>query len=267
MSDAGERIEDAPTEPARHVYEQRDRAESFGSIADDYDRYRPTYPDSLIVDIAARGEDVLDVGCGTGKASRLMLERGLHVLGVEIDPAMAAVARGHGLEVEVGSFETWDAAGRRFDVVTSAQAWHWVDPVAGAAKAFEVLRPGGSIALFWNVTTFAADLDARIHEIYRAFSPPSHEQQHGGVRGRVELYGEPLADAGFVAVEAREYTWSHRYGASDFTSMISTHSDVHLLPDPDRAGLLDAVGAMIDDEFGGVLTVTYETHTLYARTP
>lgn len=254
-------------DPVHHVFEQRERAESFGSIAADYDRYRPTYPDELIVDIAARGEDVLDVGCGTGKASRLMAGRGLHVLGVEIDPAMAEVARGHGLDVEVGSFESWDDAGRRFDIVTSAQAWHWVDPVAGARKAATVLRPGGSIVLFWNVTSFASDADERVSAVYREHAPQLSEQQHGGVRGRIDLYGGSLADAGFGDLEQREYPWQRAYPRDEFTAMISTHSDVHLLPDDTRAALLDGVGAMIDDELGGTITVEYETHTLFARLP
>ena len=58
---------------------------------------------------------------------------------------------GRGLEVEVATFEAWDPAGRTFDAVVAGQAWHWVDPVAGAAKAARVLRPGGRLAVFWNV--------------------------------------------------------------------------------------------------------------------
>ena len=254
-------------EAARHVYEQRERAESFGSIAADYDRYRPTYPDALIVDIATRGEDVLDVGCGTGRAAALMAARGLQVLGVEIDPAMAEVARGHGLDVEVSSFESWDDAGRRFDVITSAQAWHWVDPVAGAARAMQILRPGGSIALFWNVSVAGDEPGVGLQAVYREHAPQLGEHQHGGVRGRVDLYGAPLADAGFVGLTTREYPWRRDYARAEYTAMISTHSDVHLLPDDTRAALLTGIGEFIDDELGGTITVDYETHTLFARTP
>jgi SAM-dependent methyltransferase len=64
---------------------------------------------------------------------------------------MADFARRRGLEVEVAAFEAWDPAGRAFDAVVAGQTWHWVDPIAGAAKAAEVLRPGGRLAVFWNV--------------------------------------------------------------------------------------------------------------------
>ena len=63
---------------------------------------------------------------------------------------MADLARRNGLEVEVAAFEAWDPAGRAFDAVIAGQARHWVDPVAGAAKAAQALRPGGRLAVFWN---------------------------------------------------------------------------------------------------------------------
>ena len=93
------------------------------------------------------GRDVLDVGCGTGIASRLLAAAGCRVLGVDADPRMAAAARELGTETQVAKFEDWDPAGRAFDAVVAAQAWHWVDPVAGAAKAAAVLRPGGRLTV------------------------------------------------------------------------------------------------------------------------
>jgi SAM-dependent methyltransferase len=74
------------------------------------------------------------------------------------DIRMADVARQSGLEIEVATFETWEPAGREFDAVIAAQAWHWVDPVAGAAKAAQVLRAGGRLAVFWNAFEPPPDL-------------------------------------------------------------------------------------------------------------
>ena len=105
--------------------------------------------DELLGPVPA-GLDVLDVGCGTGIASRQMAQRGATVLGVELAPGMAKIARGHGVDVEIAAFEGWDAAGRTFDRVTSAQAWHWLDLPLATAKAASVLRPGGRLCLIWN---------------------------------------------------------------------------------------------------------------------
>jgi SAM-dependent methyltransferase len=100
---------------------------------------------------ASPGRDVLDVGIGTGVSARAFQAAGCRVLGVEVDARMAEFARGGGLEVDVAKFEDWDSAGRTFDAVIAGQTWHWIDPVAGAAKAAQVLRPDGRLAVFWNV--------------------------------------------------------------------------------------------------------------------
>src|SRR3954454_15699244 len=121
-------------------------AASFGVDADRYDRARPRYPAPLIDRIVttAPGRDVLDVGVGTGIAARQLRDAGCTVLGVDVDARMAEVSRSrYGIEAEVAEFEQWDPAGRSFDAVVAGQTWHWVDPAAGAAKAAQVLRPGG----------------------------------------------------------------------------------------------------------------------------
>ena len=131
----------------------QERSKLFDREAERYDRCRPRYPDVVIDELLGpkpSGLDVLDVGCGTGIAARPMAERGAKVLGVELAPRMAEIARRHGIDVEIGAFEDWDAAGRRFDRVTSAQAWHWLDMPAATAKAASLLRPNGSLGLIWS---------------------------------------------------------------------------------------------------------------------
>ena len=121
--------------------------------------------------------------CGTGIAARQFQAAGCTVLGVEPDARMADVARRSGLEVEVATFEAWDPAGRTFDAVVAGQAWHWVDPVAGAAKAAEVLRPGGRLAVFWNVFQPPPDLAEAFAAVYRRVLPDSPIVTAGRCRG------------------------------------------------------------------------------------
>src|SRR5215212_10921235 len=135
------------TEPPSRDEPQRHRhvAESFGTDADRYDRTRPLCPDAMVERIVAAspGPDFLDGGIGTGIEARQFRAAGCEVLGVEPDARMADFARRGGVEVEVATFEAWDPAGRNFDAVVAGQSWHWVDPLAGAAKAARVLRPDG----------------------------------------------------------------------------------------------------------------------------
>jgi SAM-dependent methyltransferase len=171
------------------LFENRSRAESFGAVAELYDRARPSYPaallDALLLDGARR---VLDVGCGTGIASALLAARGCEVLGVEVDVRMAAVARRKDLEVEVAAFERWADRGRRFDLVASGQAWHWIDPLSGAVKAAAVLREGGRIGVFWNFGDPPPEVRERLAPIYARLEPELENSARRGP-GRSPVHG------------------------------------------------------------------------------
>ncbi len=249
------------------MFRRRDRAESFGRAAEAYDRFRPTYPEALVADLLATGaQDVLDVGCGTGKLARLLGTRGVRVLGVEVDPAMAAVADRSGLDVEVASFEGWDAQERRFDLITCGQAWHWLDPAVAIGKAAGLLRPGGTLALVWNYGRFDRPVRAALDAVYARITPELAESvvAGGGANQSEGEHADRLRASGrFQAVESRSYRWQQDYSADEWTSLVQTHSD-HLALDPEvRADLAAALGTTIG-ELGGRVRVHYTTYAVYA---
>lgn len=247
------------------MHEDRRRAESFGAAAERYDRSRPTYPDELIDHVlgpAPAGLEVLDVGCGTGIAARLLTARGARVIGVEADGRMAELAGLRGTPVEVARLEDWDPAGRTFDRVTAAQAWHWVDPVAGAAKAAQVLRPGGRLCVFWNIGQPPAEVSHALDEVYERLAPDAdgysvilgyavdkgYEAERKGIRDCPDL-SDP--------VEWR-FPWSRTYTREEWLDQLPTHSD-HAAMEPDQLRrVLDAVGDVID-RFGGSFVMEYST--------
>jgi ubiquinone/menaquinone biosynthesis C-methylase UbiE len=129
----------------------------FDQIAAEYDRHRPAYPDELI-DRACRaagigrGDQVLEVGCGSGQLTRALAARGLHVTALEPGTSLIALARqnlaGAGaVEFVNARFEDALLPRERFAAVFSASAFHWVDPDVGWQKAADVLVPGGTLAL------------------------------------------------------------------------------------------------------------------------
>jgi SAM-dependent methyltransferase len=245
----------------RVLFEDRSRAESFGAVAEQYDRARPSYPPALVDALLAGGvRSVLDVGCGTGIAGALLAARGCEVLGVDVDERMADVARAKGLQVEVARFETWDPRGREFDLVTSAQAWHWIDPRAGAARAAEALRAGGRIGVCWNFGDPPPHVRERLSPIYTRLGPgvENYSVLFGNRDARVQDTLAGMADSGaYGPAQTTRFEWSQSYDTAGWLSQLITHSDHRALPPAQRRRLLEAVGETID-AVGGSFEMRYE---------
>jgi SAM-dependent methyltransferase len=250
------------TEPHR----ARQIAESFGSDAERYDRVRPRYPSALVAAIVAAspGPDVLDVGCGTGIAARQFQAAGCRVLGIDPDARMADVARQHGLDVAVTTFEAWESAGRQFDAVVAGQAWHWVDPVAGAATAARVLRPGGQLAVFWNALQPPPGLAAAFAGVYRRVRPglPFNPWARPVLDAYLAMCGT-AADgirqaSGFGEPERREFGWDHAYTRDAWLAQVPTAGGHQQLPPAELAELMTGLGAAID-ALGGSFTAHVST--------
>jgi SAM-dependent methyltransferase len=252
------------------LFEDRSRAESFGASAERYDRARPSYPPELIEALLADGaQRVLDVGCGTGIASTMFAGRGCAVLGVEVDERMAELARAKGLEVERARFEEWSPGARRFDLVASAQAWHWIDPRAGAARAAEALRPGGLLGLFWNFGQPHPSVREPLARIYARLEPgiERYSVLLGNRDTRTEATLAGIAESPELGSPATaSFHWKKSYDTAGWLEHLSTHSDHQALAAPNRERLLAAVGDAID-AIGGSFEMSYEAVLVSARRP
>ncbi|MER7542996.1 class I SAM-dependent methyltransferase [Spirillospora sp. NPDC127506] len=245
-------------------HHQRHVAESFGADADRYDRTRPSYPDALVRRLAAGGPDVLDVGCGTGIAARQFRAAGCRVLGVEPDARMANLARRSGVDTEVAKIEDWEPAGRTFDTVIAAQAWHWVDPVAGAAKAAQALRSGGRLAVFWNAFEPPSGLGEAFTAVYRRVMPdsPLFHRPTPNADAYSVLCGKAsdgMRETGaYGAPEEWRFDWERHYTRDEWLEQVPTFGLHSQLPADKQREVLDGIGAAID-AVGGAFTMGYTT--------
>lgn len=255
---------------------------SFGAVADAYDRSRPDYPAELVDDVIAyagcqAGCEVLEIGAGTGKATRMFCSRGLSVVAVEPDAEMAAVASrqaataGDTVRIIQSDFESAALPAGAFPLAYSAQAWHWVEPQTGYARAYGLLRPGGMLAAFWNRVDWSrcpirGELQAAYDESGVGEVPlgPMHPGESSAPRTTDEWHPELARAAGFTHTGVRQYERALSYTAAEYKALLGTHSDTILLAPDVRQELLERVSGTIE-RHGGVLELSVPTVLCVAR--
>jgi SAM-dependent methyltransferase len=246
---------------------RRDLGRLFNEVPELYDRVRPGYPDELFADLAAltgmdAGSSVLEVGCGTGQATRSLAALGCHVTAVEPGTAMAALARQRlvafsNVTVETSTFEEWDAASTCFDVLVAASAWHWVDPSVGWRRAHDVLRPGGWMAVLGNVVVRRPgepEVYAETADLHERFCPGNPRWGHPPLEDEVRGSGGDwrVEDPGglFRPTIVRWYPTVQWFDGEGFADLLRSTSLYGGLDPGTREPLLDAIATRIRTRMG-----------------
>ena len=248
---------------------------AFDPIATLYEVARPGYPEALVEDVLACADlkpddGILEIGCGTGQATKAFAARGFPILAIDPGPAMLRGARESLADFEnvafvETTFESWPLKPGGFRLIIAAQSWHWVSPALRFAKAAEALSPGGSLAVFGHVPVGLPEaILTRFRDIYlrRAgrWAPPPEAGYlpDGPFRGWFDQSGL------FGPVEHRTYAWTWRHTTSSYADFLRTRSDHQMMEAAKREALLAEIAGAIDEE-GGELGVDYETHLYMAR--
>jgi len=222
-------------------------ASGFDSGAAAYERGRPSYP-AAAVDLVVEelgigpGATVVDLGAGTGKWTRLLVERGPRVVAVEPvrgmrDELATAVP---GVEVLDAPAESVPLPDGSVDVVTAAQAFHWFDAPAALAECARLLRPGGGLGLVWNERDESVPWVAELNAIMT------------GPRGGVPAYDEHVdwpavvaADGRFTPLEHRAVGSSQGMDEAKLVDRVSSTSYIAALTDERRAEVVAAVRELV----------------------
>lgn len=223
--------------------EHERRARSFGGVADAYDRGRPSYPDEAVAwlvgapDRTQAPATVLELGAGTGKLTERLVALGHDVHATEPDEAMLAVLRRRLPDVRTAATgaEEIPAADASVDVVVVAQAFHWFDHERALPEIARVLRPGGHLALVWNVR------DERIpwvRKLGRIIGGPE----------RVDPAVETLAaSTEFHAAEETVHKHWQVVDRRSIQDLVRSRSNVAVLDDAARERVLADLLALYDD--------------------
>jgi SAM-dependent methyltransferase len=249
---------------------------TFNTVAELYDQARAGYPQALYDDLMAfanlsAGDAVLEVGCGTGKATEEFARRGLNVVALDPGPDMIAAAQRrlgplNGVRFVQTTFEAWPVEAGDFRLVAAAQSWHWVAPDIRFRKAFEALAPGGTLAVFGSAPgpvpqPFREALEKvrAIHAPDVGGPPPEHAYLPSG-----PFFGDFGRSGLFGPAAHKSYPWSRSFSARGYADYLRTVSRYQLIDEKRREDLLAAIAEAIEANGGG-FDAPVETHLYFAR--
>lgn len=215
---------------------------------------------------------MLEIGPGTGQATRALAERLYDITAIELGPNLASVARANlasytNVRVIVAPFEDWPLPAQPYDAVVSASAFHWLEPQTGLSKSAEALRPGGSLAV---IGTHHIDggteqffLDAQVCYERWTQTEPGFRLPKGADVPYVEA--DLVGSAEFDPWVFRRYEWEREYSAADYVGLQSTYSEIRALEERTRESLLGCIATLINGRYGGRVRKRHLNQLMIAR--
>lgn len=228
---------------------------SFGTIATDYDRLRPSPPEAAIDWLLpANCQVAVDLGAGTGLLSRALARQVPRVVAVEPDERMAAVLqdRSPGVEVVPGRGEAIPLPDASADGVFISSAWHWMDPELAVPEIARVLRDGGRFGLIWTSRDREVGWVRELNRLREPDWAARTEEPDDRGRPRARHRDITLPDtAPFGAAEIAEFAFQREMTVGDFVAMLGTYSGVITASPQEREAALARVRTALQERFPG----------------
>ncbi|MFT4165016.1 MAG: class I SAM-dependent methyltransferase [Microlunatus sp.] len=235
---------------------------AFAAGGGRYDRLRPGYPEqavSWLLEGMPNDGVVVDIGAGTGKLTLAMAARGYDVIAVDPSADMLdqLSRRSPTTMTKVGTGEATGLPDDVADLVTFAQSWHWVDPVAGVTEILRILKPGGSAGWIWNFMDVREPWVAQLAEIWHTVAG---DDAIRATRNRPGV-GPP-----FGALESITIDWSLPMSMGDLAELATTRSYYLNASETEQLQIRNEVAAYLLSQFGEAVTVDlpYRTHCFRA---
>jgi SAM-dependent methyltransferase len=266
-------------DPQEEIWRSAERRRAgFDAIASAYDRHRPGYPDATfddLMDLAglSAGDAVIEVGSGTGIATAALVERGLKVTCLEPAPAMAAVAQEKlagrpGVTHVPCRFEDWDGPPGQARALVAADAWHWVRPDVGFARAAEALGPGGCLGIVFHriVQIGPAGFTDAVRALRRRVAPPSQQDVRAGAFLEEHDWVEDMVASGrFERVATTHHRFTRMLTALEFVANANTYGPAMQAPSSTQAELDASLCRLVDTMCGGQVAKTEEAVLFLGR--
>lgn len=217
---------------------------SFGKISFEYDAARPDYPSELIHDLITisgihQNAKILEIGSGTGKATKPFAEKGYTITCLDISPSLLAVLKKNlsafsHISYIVSSFEDAVLKSDSFDLVFAAQTFHWIDPSVGYKKVHAILKKGGYVAFFSNFYSVASPLYKKVEDLCALYCPEFSHRSYGTLND----IQQPFEASGlFHSIQKKEYSRNLHYSKAQYLALLNTFSWISTLDKNKRHAL------------------------------
>lgn len=247
--------------------------DTFNQSEENYDRYRPNYPEGVFEEIFSyaslkSGSVAMEIGTGTGQATHPFLQKGCRVTGIELGDKLSEFVRQkyssyQNFQIITGDFMNTELEDCSCDLVFSATAFHWLPWKEALLKVKNILRPGGVVALFWNHPFPNRDEDptnVASRMVYAKYRPSPRKLEEFSEKN-LETWKERLIEAEFANVETKIYRRKRVLTTEQYIGLLNTYSDHIALPDEIKKPFEQEMRNSID-AVGGSINI-YDTVDLY----
>jgi SAM-dependent methyltransferase len=241
---------------------------TFDHAVLDYDASRPTYTKELYDDIftyhSIDGKSkVLEIGIGTGKATKPFLDTGAEVIAIEPGGNLAAFAKERfakyrNITLLNITLQEYECLGDSFDLVYAATAFHWIPEDYGYKKVYELLKKGGCFARFAyhaGMDKTRPELVDEIQNLYKTYAGWNKAPKEFGEEDakKIAFIAEKY---GFIDIEYKLYHWTKDFTADEYMQLLRTYPDHMAIEPKEREKLFLGIAKAIE-KHGGIITIHY----------
>ena len=243
----------------------------FDTVAELYDEVRPSYPEQVFKLLKektgiAENSVVLEVGCGTGQATRHLRLLSADLTCIDVGENMLNINQQNHSDVNFihSSFEEFETV-KKFDLIVSATSWHLMDETTKYTKSYELLKPNGFLAVLTNfhIERDPSAFHNRADYIYKKYLNSEGKNLSGEQKlddQRIEMENNLFNLSGEITIE-----WAQEYLISEYIQLRRTYSDHLKLDNEERKNFEQELTSFANTNFNGVITKNYVTSLLIAK--
>ena len=240
----------------------------FDTIPEQFDKYRPRYRAELFTDLIAYAnigpsKTVLELGPGTGQATEPILNTGCDYNAIELGEHLFEMMKRkyggyHNFHIVNDDFITHDFGSQKFDMIYSAATIQWIPEEVAFSKIFDLLKPGGTLAMMLLVSDYKTPNEAlykKIQQVYSAYWHPEEKY----VPGKFRYANAP--NYGYIDFEKREYFSVREFTADGYVALCGTHGDHIMIPEPYKSKFFEGIRDAVNEAGGKI--VLLDTYVMY----